>query len=106
MQLFLPCILTVLLETPIFWLAGYRTRNDVTIVICTNIVTNLLLQLCFLVLPMRALWIALLELLVLAGEYTIYAVAFGRSKRLFLLTLGANAFSFGFGLLLRFFIAV
>ena len=101
MRLFLPCILTVLLETPVFLLAGYRSKTDVTIVVCTNVVTNLLLQLCFLVLPLTVFWVAVLELLVLGSEYAIYACAFGRSRRLFLLTLAANALSLGVGLLLR-----
>ncbi len=104
MQLFLPCILTVLLETPIFYLAGYRSGNELTIVVCLNVVSNLLLQLCFLVLPYNALWLTVLELLVLLGEYWVYALAFGRSKKLFLLTLGANAFSLSAGLMIRAFI--
>ena len=101
MQIFLPCILTVLLETPVFWLAGCRSRDDITIVVCVNVVSNLLLQLCFLVLPYNAFWLTALELLVLAGEYIVYALAFGRSRWLFLLTLGANALSLGVGLVIR-----
>ena len=100
---FLPCVLTVMLETPIFFFAGYRSKTDLTIVVCTNVVSNLLLQLCFLIVPFTAFWLVVLELAVLAGEYLLYAAAFGRSKRLFLLTLFANAFSCGIGLLIRFF---
>ena len=105
MQIFLPCILTLLLETPIFWLAGYRSKDEMTVVVCVNVVSNLLLQLCFLVLPLTVFWLTVLELLVLIGEYVVYALAFGRSKRLFLLTLGANAFSLGVGLMIRALIA-
>ena len=101
MSLFLPCVLTLLLETPVFLLAGYRSRDEVTIVVCANVITNLTLQLLFLILPYNALWLTILELAVLAGEYGIYAAAFGRSKRLFLLTLAANALSLTVGLLIR-----
>ena len=101
MALFLPCILTLALELPVFLLAGYRSRYDLTVVTCTNVITHLTLQLLFLVLPFNALWVILLELCVLAAEYGIYSVAYAPSKKLFLLTLAANALSLGVGLLLR-----
>ena len=45
MTLFLACALTVLIETPILVCAGYRGRDEVTVVVCANVVTNLLLNL-------------------------------------------------------------
>ncbi|MBE6909958.1 MAG: hypothetical protein E7474_10385 [Ruminococcaceae bacterium] len=101
MSLFAACALTVLLETPLFFLAGYRSRDEITVVVCANVVTNLLLNLTAAYLLQGRLTIAYsLELAVVAAEYAAYALAFGRSKRLFLLTLAANCLSFGVGLLL------
>ena len=72
-----------------------------TVIVCANVLTNLVLNLSFLLgLPYRPGWIAAGELLVVAAEYAVYARAFGPSRRLFLLTLAANCLSFGLGLLL------
>lgn len=100
--LLLACFLTVVIETGFLALCGYRGRDDLIIVACANVVTNLslnlLLALCF---PGGAgPWLAFLEAVVVIAEYLIYARAFGASRRLFLLTLAANVLSFGIGLLL------
>ncbi len=101
MRYALACVLTVLLETPLFLLAGYRQRDEVTVVVCANVVTNLLLNVTVALLaPVGAAAVCLLEAAVVAAEYAIYALAFGRSKRLALLTLAANCFSFAAGLLI------
>ena len=97
----LACALTVLIETPVFLLAGYRKADEITTVVCANIVTNLPLNLAvWLLFPQRGSVEYLLEALVVAAEYAVYALAFGRSRRLFLLTLLSNALSYGAGLLL------
>ncbi len=97
----LACLLTVLIETPFLALWGWRGRRELAVIVCANVLTNLLLNLSFLLgLPYRPGWIAAGELLVVAAEYAIYARAFGGSRRLLLLTLLANCLSFGFGLLL------
>ena len=102
MMLFLACVLTVLLEVPFLALFGYRSREDITITVCTNTVTNLLLNVCIqLVFSGRpGAWIWLLEGLVILSEYAVYALAFGRSARLALLTLAANGLSYGIGCLI------
>ena len=95
------CGLTVLIETGFFLLLGWRGRDRIAAVICVNIVTNLLLNLCFdLWIPFGVLSVALGELLVAAIEYAVYARLCGRSRRLALQTLLANALSFGTGILL------
>ncbi len=100
MSLIAACVLTVLIETPVFLLAGYRSRDEILIVVCANVASNLLLNLTVAyLLPGRIAAAYALELVVLAAEYAAYALAFGRSKKLFLLTLAANCLSFGFGLL-------
>ena len=100
-MIFLACLLTVLIEGAFFALLGYRDRFCLTVIVCANVITNLLLNLAFRIgLPYRPVWIALGELSVVAAEYAIYAKAFGPSKRLLLLTLAANCLSFGLGLLL------
>ncbi len=95
------CLLTLLIETPFLALWGYRDRYALAVVVCTNVLTNLTLNLSFLLcLPYTALWIAVGELTVVAAEYLIYARAFGHSRRLLLLTFLANCLSFGLGLLI------
>ncbi|MBE7004935.1 MAG: hypothetical protein E7425_11795 [Ruminococcaceae bacterium] len=101
MTLLRACVLTVLFETPLFFAAGYRDRDSLTVVICANVVSNLTLNLCVAFLfPERGAVEYVLEALVVAMEYAVYALAFGRSRRLFLLTLAANCLSYGLGLLL------
>ena len=95
------CGLTVLIETGFFLLLGWRDRDRIAAVICANIVTNLLLNLCLsLWVPFNAWTVALGELLAVAAEYAVYACLCGRSRRLALQTLLANALSFGVGILL------
>ena len=101
----LACLLTVLIETPFLFLWGYRRAYDLAVIVCANVFTNLLLNLALNLilragLPFLPGWIAAGELAVVAAEYGIYARAFGPSRRLLLLTLAANALSFGLGLLL------
>ena len=100
-RLALACLLTVLIETPFLALWGFRAPRALGIIVCANVLTNLLLNASFLLgLPYRPGWIALGELAVTAAEYGIYAGAFGPSRRLALLTLLSNALSFSLGLLL------
>lgn len=101
MMLFVACLLTVLIETPLCWLLGWRNRNEVTIVVCVNVVSNLLLNLTlYLAFPNGAgNWIYLLEALVVAGEYAVYALASRPGWKLFGMTFLANLVSYGLGLL-------
>ena len=95
------CGLTAAIETGFFLLLGWRDRDRIAAVVCANVVTNLLLNLCLnLWVPRNALSVALGELLVVAFEYAVYARLCGRSGRLALLTLLANALSFGAGVLI------
>ena len=100
MSLGLACLLTVLIETAFFALCGYRRRSAVVIVACANVITNLAMN------TILALWLPrwtpgvllVAEAAVVAAEYGIYAIPFGGSRRLFLLTAAANALSCGIGL--------
>ncbi len=95
------CGLTVLIETGFFLLLGWRDRDRITVVVCANIASNLLLNLALNALvPRSAFTVALGELSVAALEYAAYACLCGRSRRLALQTLLANALSFGTGVLL------
>ena len=98
MSLLLACVLTVLIETGFFALCGYRKGWQIGVIVCANVVTNLALNLLLLfVLPYTVPIVLALELAVLAAEYAIYALAFGRSGRLLLLTMLANLLSFAVG---------
>ena len=101
-MIFLACLLTVLIEGGFLYLAGYRDRYSLTVIVCVNVITNLLLNLLIALLPGAAagLRIYFLELCVVAAEYAVYAVAFGRGRKLFLLTLAANCISYGIVLLI------
>ena len=100
-MIFLACFLTVVIEGTFFAVLGYRDRRSLTVIVCANVITNLLLNLTvWLVFFGRpGLWIYGMEALVVLAEYAIYAVAFGRSWKLFFLTLAANCISYGVGLL-------
>ena len=101
-MLFLACALTVLIEGGFFALLGYRSRFALTVIVCANVVTNLLLNLCIALLFSGApgAWVYLLEAFVVAAEYAVYAIAFGKSRKLFVLTLAANCLSYGAGALI------
>ncbi len=101
----LACLLTVIIETAFFILLGYRGREDIVIVALTNAASNLLLNAAIAFLwPQGVGWqIWLLEALVVAAEYAVFALAFGRSRRLFLYTLLANALSYSIGAVLIYF---
>lgn len=92
MNLVLACTLTVLIETPFLALSGYRSKDEITVTVCANVATNLLLNLGLSMYPGAPVLLA--EAAVVLSEYAVYALAFGRSKRLFSLTLAANLLSF------------
>lgn len=99
--LMLFCLLTVVLETAFFWMFGYDSRDEMTVVVCANVLTNLLLNLLLMPAIHRSMpMILAAEALVVAVEYVIYGIAFGRGWKLLGLTFAANAISFGFGLLI------
>lgn len=101
MRIFLACALTLCVEVPFLWLAGFRSREEIAVAACANVVTNLSLNLLLWRFP--ALYgpptVALLEALVVAAEWGIYRLALGRRRGLLWLTLAANALSFVTGLL-------
>ncbi len=100
-MIFLACLLTILIEAPFLMLFGYWTRYAVTVIVCANIISNLVMNLAL------SSWhclyaptdLALPEITAAAFESAVYSVAFGFSPRLLLLTIAANALSFGIGVL-------
>jgi len=101
-MIFVACLLTVVIEGVFLAVLGYRSRYALTVIVCVNVVTNLLLNLCIQLLFRGApgAWLCLMEALVVAAEYAVYAVAFGKSWKLFAFTLAANCLSYGIGLLI------
>lgn len=103
MILFVCAFLTVLIETPWMYLWGLRKRDELLLVVCVNTASNLLLNLALSLIfgsGGAGALIYLFEAAVVAAEYAVYALAFGRSPRLFLVTLSANCLSYGLGLLI------
>ena len=101
-ELFLACLVTVIVETALFWLAGYRSRDEILVVVCTNVITNLLLNLVLsgIFFSVWGWMIVLGELIVIVMETAIYTFAFGRFGKVLALTIAANVLSVFIGLLL------
>ena len=101
MRILLACGLTVLIETPFLALWGYRKRDELIVIVCANVFTNLLLNLLLWRVPsLYGPAVYALEAAVVTVEYGIYRLTFGARRGLFWLTLAANALSYGLGLLI------
>jgi len=102
-NIFLCALLTVIIEAPFMYLLGYRKRDELLLIACVNIVTNLLLNLGlslgFYGREVGA-YIYVFESAVVAAEFILYSLAFRWSWKLFLVTLAANCLSYGVGLLI------
>ena len=99
MRIVFACLLTVAIEGAFFYLAGFRTWFAGTVVVCTNVITNIILNLFLGVTGWYGVFsLLILETLVVLTEYGIYEKAFGRSKTLLLETIAANLLSFAVGL--------
>jgi hypothetical protein len=101
-DLLLACVVTVIAETALFWLFGYRGRDEIIVVVCTNVITNLLLNLVLsgIFFSVWGWMIVLGELVVIAVETAVYTYAFGRFGKVLALTAAANVLSVLIGLLL------
>ena len=100
-MIFLACLLTVAVETAFLAAFGYRDRLALIVIVCANVITNLLLNLAisFAFRAEPGAWIYPMEALVVLAEYAVYSIAFGKGWKLFFLTLAANLLSYGLGLL-------
>ena len=101
-DLMLACVVTVIAETALFWLFGYHGRDEILVVVCTNVITNLLLNLVLsgIFFSVSGRMIVLGELVVIAIETAVYTFAFGRFGKVLALTILANVLSVFLGLLL------
>jgi len=109
-------ILTILIETSLFFLYGYREKRFLVIVALSNLLTNVSLNLCILIsmifcsqfgetqLPVYIV-IIVGEIGAVTAEYYIYAQYLEKHSRiLFLQTLASNAASFLTGLMISHFV--
>ena len=90
---------TAVIETPLFWLCGYRRAAEWTWFFAVNIVSNLLLNECLAELPWTFPYAAAVlsgEIFVVLLEYALcsYAVQEKSGKRLFRVLLLTNVVSF------------
>ena len=102
MKLFIACVITVVMESALFWIFGYRKKEDLMIVALANVITNLTLNLIIALVPgtYEQILVICLEIVVMIAEYLIYMKAFGGSAGLMALTVAANLLSYGTGLVL------
>ena len=102
--LLVPAVLTAVIETPLFWLCGYRHIGQCAWFMAVNIQTNLLLN-EFLATQADALYadwlVVLCELVVVLLEFALCrSVVPGTAKHLWLTLLTTNLSSYGLGLVL------
>ncbi|MDR0840773.1 MAG: hypothetical protein LBN26_05230 [Christensenellaceae bacterium] len=107
MRIALAAVLTAAIEVPFLCLTVCRDKSFVAAAVLANLATNLILHLAVLLLAGLAglggiLWMLIypLEALVVFVEYGVYRLILAPSRRLLLLTLVANAISYGTGVLL------
>lgn len=95
-------IITLGVETLLLGLFYRRDALFLGLCAVLNFATNMALNFALWLIPTTArLWAVYpLEFAVVAVEYAVYAYACGRSKKLFLLTLAANALSYCLGLVI------
>ena len=99
--LLLFCLIAVIFETALFWMFGYDSRDERTVVACTNVLTTLGMNLLMIPNGYRSIpTVVAAELVLIAVEFSVYSIAFGRSGKLLLLTIAANAISFGITLII------
>ena len=107
LSLVLALLLTEAIEIPVCLLWGMRGRDLVFVLLAnllTNPVVNVLYALAYLYTPIpRAVSIAVLEIAAVVTEWLVYRSA-TEAKRPFLISLTANAASYGAGLLITLFI--
>jgi hypothetical protein len=107
LSLVLALLLTEAIELPVCRLWGMRGRDLVFVLLAnllTNPVVNVLYALAYLYTPIpRVLAIAMLEIAAVLVEWFVYRYA-TEAKRPFLVSLTANAASFGAGLLITTFL--
>lgn len=116
-------VLTVLIETFLFFLYGYRQKKFLAVVALANLITNVTLNLAVFVTALMCAWrgwpgysvyivIAAGEAAAVAAEYMIYEKYItgtgdgkyeSHKRLLFLRTLSTNIVSFGAGLLIALF---
>ncbi len=102
MRLFIACVITVVMESALFWIFGYRKKEDLMIVALANVITNLTLNLIIALVPVayEQFLVICLEVVVIAAEFLIYKRAFGGSAELMALTAAANLITYTTGLVL------
>lgn len=107
LSLVLALLLTEAVELPVCLLWGMRGRDLVFVLLAnllTNPLVNVLYALAYLYTPIpRAVSIAVLEIAAVLTEWIVYRSATG-AKRPFLVSLTANAASYGAGLLITAFL--
>lgn len=99
-------LLTLLLEVPVAWAWGLRSRHDLTVAVLVNVLTNPAVVLLYLLISARTGWpwpaVQLpLEALAVAVEAVCYRACGENVRRPVLLSLCANGVSYGAGLLLN-----
>lgn len=101
--LWLALLLTLVLEGIIFFLFQYRQRSFWEIFLYVNVASNVLLNV--IVYLLRGIiidipayyYMVVLEVVVIISEWKVYCLFFPNKKKLLLITIIANVFSFMIG---------
>lgn len=101
MRIAFACFLTVIIECTFFFLTGSRIKYEGIVVLCANVITNLLLNLFTTITGLyNPVILAILETLAVVSEYLIYRKASMKGNNLFVRTMLANVLSFCLGLII------
>lgn len=99
-------ILTIVIETTVAYIMGYRERNMIYVVALASVITNPVLNIFLLVTRLFSDFFSgytiliMLELIIVYVEFRILRFVFGKrisNKKLFILSLAMNASSFIIG---------
>jgi hypothetical protein len=109
-SLVIALILTIVLESIVIYLFGLRRKTDFLAILFINLLTNPLMNFFILVIQSLNLMtfnlysIVIVELVVVIVEWRLLIYSVSESpKKLFVISLVMNLFSFSFGVILSFF---
>ena len=105
LYIFIGLILTIVVETSLFVIFGFKDKKFILICVILNIITNLLINFilyCIIKIDSSAfiVWEIILEIVVALVEVVTYQIIYRKQYVLIPLSIAANALSFFLGIIL------